>query len=99
MLNLHNLFSGRQPTVEFRCANGSLRDARVVRATIELYALMLAYAFNAKSCSSKAAEPTGSHKYAFRVFMLKIGCIGEELATCRKYMLQNLPGDIAWRDR
>lgn len=98
-LNLHNLFSGRQPTVEFRCANGSLRDARVVRATIELYALMVAYSFNAKSCSFKETVPTGSHKYAFRVFMLKMGCIGDELAVCRKYMLQNLSGNTAWRDR
>ena len=98
-LNLHNLFSGRQPTVEFRCANGSLRDARVVRATIELYALMVAYAFNAKSCSYKEKEPTGSHKYAFRTFMLKLGCIGDDLAVCRKYILQNLSGNTAWRDR
>lgn len=98
-LNLHNLFSGRQPTVEFRCANGSLRDARVVRATIELYALIVAYSFNARSCSYKVKPPSGSHKYAFRVFMLKMGCIGDELAVCRKYILQNMTGDTAWRQR
>ena len=98
-LNLHNLFSGRQPTVEFRCANGSLRDARVVRATIELYALIVAYSFNAKNCSYKTTVPTGSHKYAMRVFMVKIGAVGDELAVCRKYILKNMSGDTAWRTR
>lgn len=98
-LNLHNLFSGRQPTVEFRCANGSLKDARVVRATIELYALMVAYSFNSKSCSYKTTVPTGSHKYAMRVFMVKLGAVGDELAVCRKYILKNMSGDTAWRTR
>lgn len=100
-LNLHNLFSGRLPAVEFRCANGGFSDVRRIKAIIEFYALMVAYSFNVNTCSFKATDVAEgkSKKYAFRVFMLKIGAIGPELAICRKFMLKNLDGNIAWSDR
>lgn len=100
-LNLHNLFSGRLPTVEFRCANGGFTDVRRVKAVVQMYSMLVAHSFNCKSCSFKPTVVAAgkSKKYAFRVFMLKIGAIGPELAHCRKYMLENLDGDIAWSDR
>lgn len=100
-LNLHNLLSGRLPTVEFRCANGGFTDARRVKAIIQFYCLMVAYSFSCNHCSFKptVVDDGKSKKYAFRVFMLKIGAIGPALAHCRKYMLENLDGDIAWSDR
>lgn len=99
IINLHPLLSGRQPTIEFRCFN-STSHAGVLKSYIQLSILIAAAALNAKSASSKETIPTtGNEKYTFRVWLLKLGMIGDEFKTARLHLLKNLTGNMAWRDR
>jgi hypothetical protein len=49
--------------------------------------------------SSRAAKTvTGNEKYTFRTWLLRMGLIGDEFETARKFLLENLDGDIAFRN-
>lgn len=37
-------------------------------------------------------------KYTFRTWLLRLGMIGDEFKTARKFLLENLEGGIAWKD-
>ncbi|MFR2838795.1 MAG: amidoligase family protein [Zhenhengia sp.] len=99
ILNLHPLLSGRQQSIEYRCFNGTLH-AGEIKSYIQFSLLLTASALNAKSASRKVTVPvTENDKYAFRVWLLKLGMIGDEFKTARLHLLKNLTGNIAWRDR
>ena len=49
-----------------------------------------------KSSSAKVTV-SDNERYTFRCWLLRMGMIGEEFATARKFLLENLEGDIAWR--
>lgn len=53
----------------------------------------------ALSQKSTQLKPTQSdnEKYTFRTWLLRLGMIGEEFATARKFLLRNLEGNGAWR--
>ena len=42
-------------------------------------------------------QPVDNEKYAFRVFLLRLGFIGEEYAESRRILLQNLDGNGSWK--
>ena len=42
-------------------------------------------------------KPTDNEKYAFRCFLLRLGCIGAEYKAARKILLRNLAGSSAFR--
>lgn len=52
---------------------------------------------NARRVTAKEKE-TGSEKYAFRCFLLRLGFIGDEYKSKRKTLLKNLSGSSAFRD-
>ena len=39
-----------------------------------------------------------NEKYTFRTWLLRLGMIGDEFKTARKFLLENLEGGIAWKD-
>lgn len=39
-----------------------------------------------------------NEKYTFRVWLLRLGMIGDEFKTARKHLLDHLEGNIAWKD-
>ena len=39
-----------------------------------------------------------NEKYTFRTWLLRLGMIGDEFKTARKFLLENLDGCIAWKD-
>lgn len=100
-INPHPILSGRMPTVEYRMFQFSRGiHAGELKSFIQFTLAFTAYALNAKSISMKKTVPsTGNSKYTFRVFLLKLGFIGNEFATARQILLKNLVGNIAWRDR
>ncbi|MBC8203979.1 MAG: hypothetical protein H8E87_00550 [FCB group bacterium] len=52
---------------------------------------------NAKSASHKKI-PTNNPKFNFRVWLVAgLGMIGEEFKTARGILIENLPGNCAWR--
>lgn len=92
-LNLHSVFT--KGTVEFRCFN-STTHAGKVKAYVQFCLAISHQAIVQKSTSAKVTK-SDNEKYTFRSWLLRMGLIGEEFKTCRKFLLQNLEGDIAWR--
>lgn len=103
MLNLHATFT--KGTIEFRLfefANphngkgGGLHAGRL-KTYIQLSMILSAAAKLAKSASPK--EPQHENpKYAMRTWLLRLGFIGEEFATARKFLTRDLEGDASFRN-
>ena len=97
-LNLNNLWDSKG-TVEFRYHEQSL-NAGKIRAAVLIDLLMVLKAKNAKAASAKNPRPYSetSAKYDFRVFLLRLGAIGEYFKNPRKHWMKNLPGSAAWKN-
>lgn len=93
-LNLHSVF--QKGTIEFRLFNGTLHAGKI-KAYIQFCLAIGAQALN-QSCASRRKTQTTNEKYTFRTWLLRLGLNGDEFATARKHLLENLPGCIAWRD-
>lgn len=93
-LNLHA--TNTKGTVEFRVFNSTLHAGKV-KAYIQFCVAVASQALAQKSASPKKTETTNP-KYTFRTWLLRLGLIGDEYATCRKHLLANLTGDIAFRN-
>lgn len=98
-LNLHNLLSNRQPTIEYRLFNSTLHAGKI-KSYIQFCLLFTCKALNSNKASFKVTVPsTGNYKYSFRVFLLHLGMIGDEFKTARFHLLLDMDGNSAWRDR
>lgn len=93
-LNLHSVF--QKGTVEFRAFNGDLHAGKI-KAYIQFCLAIAAQALNQRSASPTKTQST-NEKYTFRVWLLRLGMIGEEFKTARKHLLDHLEGCIAWKD-
>lgn len=92
-LNLHSVWQGKG--IEFRCFNGTTHAGKI-KAYIQL-ALAISYQALSQSGASSKKTVTDNEKYSFRVWLLRLGMIGEEFETARHHLLQNLSGDSAFR--
>ena len=94
-LNLHNIwFRG---TIEIRAFNATLHAGKV-KAYIQFTLALAAKAINARASSSKRRDfNPATAKYDFRVFLLKLGLIGDEFKTARLHLMANLGGSAAWK--
>lgn len=93
-LNLHSVF--QKGTVEFRAFNGDLHAGKI-KAYIQFCLAIAAQALNQRSASPAKTQST-NEKYTFRVWLLRLGMIGDEFKTARKHLLDHLEGCIAWKD-
>ncbi len=93
-LNLHSLFS--KGTIEFRLFNSTTHAGRI-KAYIQLCLAISNQALN-QSCASYRKMQSTNEKYTFRTWLLRLGMIGDEFKTARKFLLENLDGCIAWKD-
>ena len=50
-----------------------------------------------KRVTAKVRE-TENDKFTMRVFLIRLGFIGEEYKTARKILLQNLTGNSSWKN-
>lgn len=95
-VNLHNVWY--RGTVEFRWFESTLHAGKV-KSYVQLCLAIATKALNARSASSAKRDfDPASAKYDFRVFLLRLGMIGEEFATARKFLLENMPGNAAWKN-
>ena len=95
-LNLHSFFNGNR-TVELRGFNSELHAGKI-RAYI-VFALALNHqALTQKSASSRKVQ-SENEKFAMRVYLNRIGFIGDEFKSCREHLYQHLDGNAAWRYR
>lgn len=92
-LNLHAVFT--KGTVEFRFFNSTTHAGR-----LKTY-IQFCLAINNQALKQKYASPiatvSDNECYTFRTWLLRLGLIGDEFKTARKFLLENLEGDIAWR--
>lgn len=51
-----------------------------------------------QKCASRIKTASTNEKYTFRTWLLRLGMIGDEFKTARKFLLENLEGGIAWKD-
>lgn len=93
-LNLHSVF--QKGTVEFRAFNGDLHAGKI-KAYIQFCLAMTAQALNQRSASPTKTQ-SSNEKYTFRVWLLRLGMIGDEFKTARGHLLDHLEGCIAWKD-
>jgi hypothetical protein len=93
-LNLHSVFS--IGTVEFRLFN-SILHAGKIKAYIQL-CLAISHQALTQKFASRAKTQSSNEKYTFRTWLLRLGLIGDEFKTARQHLLENLEGNIAWRD-
>lgn len=93
-LNLHSVF--QKGTVEFRAFNGEMHAGKI-KAYIQFCLAITAQALNQRS-ASPAKTQSSNEKYTFRVWLLRLGMIGDEFKTARKHLLDHLEGCIAWKD-
>lgn len=92
-LNLHSVF--QKGTIEFRAFNGSLHAGKL-KAYLQFCMAVTAQAYNQRSASPKKTV-SENEKYTFRVWLLRLGMIGDEFKTARKHLLDHLEGNIAWK--
>lgn len=94
-VNFHNVWY--RGTVEFRWFEGTLHAGKI-KGYIQLVLAIAAKALKARAaCSSKRTFNAQSARYDFRVFLLRLGLIGDEFKTARKHLMGNLPGDAAFK--
>ena len=92
-LNLHSIYYNG--TIEFRMFNGSLDPAEIVAYMDFTLALCEKSKSNNRAVIKKGR--TTNDKYSFRCFLLRLGLIGDEFKECRRVLLKNLEGDVAWK--
>ncbi len=93
-LNLHSFFHGNH-TVELRGFNGTLHAGRV-RAYV-VFALALDHQALTQKCARYHKVQEENEKFAMRVYLNRIGFIGDEFKSCREHLYQHLDGNAAWR--
>jgi hypothetical protein len=93
-LNLHSVFS--KGTIEYRLFNSTLHAGKV-KTYIQLCLAISNQALHQKGASRTRTQST-NEKYTFRTWLLRLGMIGDEFKTARNFLLENLEGNIAWRD-
>lgn len=93
-LNLHCFFHGNH-TVELRGFNSTLHAGKI-RAYI-----VFALAINHQALTQKSARykyvQEENEKFAMRVYLNRIGFIGDEFKSCRMHLYEHLDGNAAWR--
>ncbi|GHU75084.1 hypothetical protein FACS1894188_05150 [Clostridia bacterium] len=93
-LNLHSFFQGNH-TVELRGFNSELHAGKI-RAYIVLALALNHQALSQKSASSRKVQ-SENEKFAMRVYLNRIGFIGDEFKSCREHLYLHLDGNAAWR--
>ena len=95
-LNLHSFFSGHR-TVELRGFNSTFHAGRI-RSYIVLALALNNQALTQKSASRRKSQAE-NEKFAMRVYLNRIGFIGDEFKNCREHLCRHLSGNSAWRYR
>lgn len=93
-LNLHSVF--QKGTIEFRLFN-STTHAGKIKTYIQFCLAISGQALN-QTCATTRKTVSTNEKYTFRTWLLRLGMIGDEFKTARKFLLENLDGSIAWKD-
>lgn len=95
-LNLHAVLD--HGTIEFRYFEATLH-AGEVRAYVQFCLALAAKALTGKSAvARKRIFSRTTAKYDFRVFLLRLGMIGDEFKTARTHLMKKLEGSASWKN-
>lgn len=95
-VNFHNVWY--RGTVEFRWFEATLHAGKI-KAYIQFVLAIGEKALRTRCAQSKQREfNPASAKYDFRVFLLRLGMIGDEFKTARLHLLRAMPGSAAWKN-
>lgn len=87
------VFTKEEIIINFMNPNADLSE---IKAYIQLINAIINKAKKQKFSSTKKSQ-TENEKYAFRVWLLRLGFIGEEFKITRNILLKNLKGNAAFR--
>ena len=94
-VNLHNVWY--RGTVEFRWFESTLHAGKI-KSYVQFCLAIATKALNSRAAASqKRAFDPACAKYDFRVFLLRLGLIGDEFKTARLHLMKNMPGDAAFK--
>jgi hypothetical protein len=94
-VNLHSVWY--RGTIEFRWFDATLHAGKV-KAYIQFILALASKALTSRSASSAKREfNPATAKYDFRVFLLRLGMIGDEFKTARLHLLSRFNGSSAWK--
>lgn len=88
-------FDFNNNTITFKFLKGE-GSAEKVTAYTQFVALLNQSAKTLKHASAKSKE-TDNDKFTFRVFLIRLGMVGDEYKVTRKVLLENLEGNSAFR--
>ena len=88
-------FDFNNNTITFKFLEGEL-SAEKVKAYTQLVALLNQNAKTLKHASAKSKD-TDNDKFTFRVWLVKLGMVGDEYKSARKVLLEKLEGNSAFR--
>jgi hypothetical protein len=95
-LNLHSVWY--RGTIEYRYFEATLHAGKV-KSYVQLCLALTAKALGSRFALARKRTVDGAHsKYDFRVFLLRLGLIGDEFRTARLHLLENLGGSTAFRN-
>ena len=89
-------FDFNKGTITFKLGQGG-DDPEKVEAATQLLALVNLSARRSKQNISAKVKATDNEKYTFRTWLLRLGMIGDDYRLARRVLLQNLPGNSAFR--
>ena len=72
-------------------------EGDVVSACVQFVSALCAAAKNQRRVTAKE-KPVDNEKFAFRVFLIRLGFVGDDYKTARKILLKNLSGNSAFRN-
>ncbi len=89
-------FDYEKETITFKLGPGGENPEKVEAAT-KLIGLINLYARRLKRNVKAKVKSSDNEKFTFRTWLLNLGMIGDEYKLARKVLLQNLPGNSAFR--
>ena len=81
----------------FTLEDGAPDNGDKVKAYTLLVEKLCAAAMQQKRVTTKE-KPVENEKFAFRVFLIRLGFVGFEYRVARKFLLKNLPGNSAFKN-
>lgn len=88
-------FDFNNSTITFKFLEGEASPEKI-KAFTQLVALLNQNAKALKHASAKS-KYTDNDKFTFRVFLIRLGMVGDEYKMARKVLLENLEGNSAFR--
>ena len=93
-LNLHSAY--QHNNVEFRLFNGTL-DSTAINAAVLFCLCLVEDTFRRKGGATCKKVDLENPAFMMRTWTNRLGLIGPEFATARRWLYETLPGNAAWR--